>query len=166
MSMKDWIHPNRRHKVFSFGKFNVYGKRRVNEVELEIELRTDEKGRPVFAAEGGIWNASRTDYYVCGQCIDDILDLCPELHKNELYMTIFGLWKRNHLNDMNAGTPKQTAIVNEWLAKGNRYDFDKVCEILRKRRCYTDHGYQYGSGWIYREISADDMVTIEKLLAD
>lgn len=166
MSMKDFLHPNRRHKVISFGKFAIYSNRRVNEVELEIELRTDEKGRPVFAAEGGIWNASRTDYYICGQCIDDILVLCPVLRKNKLYMKIFELWRRNHLNDMKAGTPKQTAIVQEWLDKGHRFDFDEVCKMLRKRRCYTDHGYRYGSSWLYHEISAEDLAEIEKLLAD
>lgn len=57
----------------SFGKIDLnHTGRDVNEVELTLELQQDEKRRPVISIRCGVWNSKKTDYQMCGQCLDVI----------------------------------------------------------------------------------------------
>lgn len=145
-------------KVFDLGKIDWNGTgRRVNQVTIEIELREDMKGRPVFSACGNVYNGRGTDIITGGQILDEILDKMPN---NALVQLIVGLWNRNHLNDMHTGTEAQEAA----LEKLEHRSFADDCEYLKQLGLYEDNGYKFGSSWLYREISKKDLVEIKKLL--
>ena len=60
-------------RTFNFGKIAYNGGRKINAVELEVELRKDEKGRDEFVASCDVWNAHHTDIICGGQCLDDAI---------------------------------------------------------------------------------------------
>ena len=86
-------------KTFNFGKRAIMNpKIKNNEVTITIELEKKEKGL-VFSACGDVWNSKHTDIVMGGQCLDS---LYPYLKNNKKYLEILDLWKKYHLNDMNA----------------------------------------------------------------
>ena len=74
------------------------------------------------------------------------------------------MWQRNHLNDMHAGTERQEEAIKEWEKQGNRYDYTAACEYLKSVGLYDDNGYEYGHGWLYRNISDEDLKRIKELI--
>ena len=144
--------------TINFGKIAYCGKRKVNLVEVEIELE-NYPTKPVFTASVIIWNQSKTDATRAGQCLDALVSY---LKDNELFMKIYRLWKLYHLNDMKAGTPKQEAAVEEYL-KNHYYDYDEVCAYLESINLLKDNGYKYGSAWLYEPIPENDLKEIRKL---
>lgn len=157
-------------KVFEFGKVDGYGSgRKTCLVTLEIELK-DRNGLPVFTASGSVWNSQKSDILQGGQCIDSVYqEYRAQLANLPLYKKIMGLWERNHLNDMNAGTPEQTAAIEDWKKAGNSYDYSAACEYLNSigllSVIHEGKTYKYGHGWIYRAISNEDLQAIKELLA-
>lgn len=147
-------------KTIRFGKIDYNGTgRKVNAVDVEIELR-DTKNGPEFTACGNVWNSRHTDVVMAGQCLDDLAGYV----KNPTFAKILGLWKRNHLNSKHAGDLEQEALLKEAFA-GKRYDYDEAVRILKEAGIYEHDGYRYGSGWVYEPISDDDMKEIQALLA-
>lgn len=61
------------------------------------------------------------------------------------------IWTEWHLNDMQAGSPKQMAVLK---AHGH-VGYTAACEILKESGCYTDNGYAYGSKWLRVEVPED-----------
>jgi len=156
-------------KTFSFGKFAVYGKTRVNEIAVEVSYETASNGNNAmrFSVCAEVWNARHTDIVMGGQCLDSLLEY---LGDNEKFKTIYGLWERNHLNDMDASAnDAQREAVKEY-EKTNAYDYDKVCEYLKERNLFevevNGKKCKYGYEWYYREISEEDKKTIERLLTE
>ena len=99
-------------KTFTFGKIDYNGTgRKAYAVELEVSLKINREGLPVFTASGDVWNTMRTDIVQGGQCIDSIWNEYHSQLKNRvLYMQIMELWTKWHLNDMNAGCKHQRAM--------------------------------------------------------
>ncbi len=62
------------------------------------------------------------------------------------------VWREWHLNDMQAGTPKQTAVVKDWQATGAKYDYTDACQHLKSIGLLSDNGYTYGSAWLRVEV--------------
>ena len=151
-------------KKISFGKHAINSGRKINEVVIELELKDNKDGKPVFTACCDVWNSKHTDIVMGGQCLDDVADCCRELRHNRLYKEILGLWQRNHLNDMHAGTERQEEEIKRWKEQGNRYDYTAVCEHLKSVGLYDDNGYKYGHGWLYRDISDDDLKRIKEII--
>ena len=149
---------NRITKTFQFGKIGLYGKRKINLVEVEICL--EETDKPVFTASATVWNRSKTDCILAGQCLDTLV---PYLKDNELFMKIHRFWKLFHLNNMKAGTPKQEAAVEEYL-KDHKYDYKEVCDYLESINLLEDNGYKYGTSWLYEPIPENDLEEIRELL--
>ena len=150
-------------KAFEFGKIDYYGRgRKINKVTVEMELKESDNG-PVFTVCGDIWNNRMTDCICGGQCLDTIKEYLPH---NKLFLEIHDLWKKYHLNDMNAGKEKQTAAVKDWLAQGNRFDYTEVCKYLESIGLLYEDGYKYGSGWIYRAIPEQDLKRINELMGN
>ena len=90
-------------KKFSFGKVSAQNSRKENLVTVEVELKEKEEGKPVFTASAMVWNRLHTDCIMGGQCLDKLFDrYYQQLENKELFKQIYYLWKRNHLNDMNA----------------------------------------------------------------
>lgn len=157
-------------KTISFGEvdYNNNGKK-TNEVTIEITLKYNTLGMPIFSASGNVWNSRKSDIYMGGQCIDSIYNkFKTQLNDRILYKNIMLVWERNHLNDMNAGTPEQTALIEKWKSEGNRYDYSAVCEFLKSIDMYEvevdGKPYKYGTSWLYREISKEDLEFIQSLL--
>lgn len=168
-------------KTFHFGKIAYANpKRKTNAVDIEVELRELDNGEKEFSASGAVWNNIHTDWYTGGQCLDSLV---PYFRHNKLFKEIYDLWNRLHLNGLNAGTHKQAAIVDKYFKeKGERYDYDVACKVLKKHHLYVDkladgevlnyvdkknnitpEHYPYGHGWVVWRISDEDMKRIEKL---
>ena len=154
-------------KTFQFGKVALYNQRKINLVEIKIELKYDKQSRPVFSAMAGVWNSKMTDWTIGGQCLDIIWNQCKDELKNpKLYEKILGLWQRNHLNDMNAGTSKQESFKSMYKKEIGGYEYEKFREYLAQNNCLVDNGYEYGTSWVYRDISKEDLDQILLLLKD
>lgn len=154
-----------KKKIISFGKHAVTGTSKTNEVTIEMRLEKNNQGHLEFSAMGSVWNKTHTDLVMGGQCIDSILDECPALRHNRLYQDIVGLWKRNHLNGMHAGTEKQEEALKEFHTDKKRYRYEEDCAFLESRGLLVDDGYKYGTGWLYRPISEEDLKRIEEIMA-
>jgi hypothetical protein len=121
-----------------------------NLAKIEIEL-TD--GRFSMSGETGS---------SCGQC-DDNID-----PRTIAQRELLAIWRKWHLNDMNAGTEEQTAVISIWAA-GKNYDYEKACEFLKSINLYevphpdTGKPYKYGHGWLTRALPVDLWPDIEKL---
>ena len=89
----------KEEKVFSFGKIAYNGKRKINEVTLEVELR-DWNGYPEFTACAMVWNNIHSDIVSGGQMIDKLYNRFATLRDSVLYKTIMQLWKKYHLHNI------------------------------------------------------------------
>ena len=146
--------------------------------EVSVELREGKQKQPVFSASVSVGNGYR--FLMGGQCFDEIVKnytfVNPE--RKALFMEIYDLWMRNHLNDRNAGTPKQIEALkngfDNWCGErginpsNDRYT--NQCEYLRSIDLYADKEYlvnekpyRYGTSWIYRPISENDLKRINAL---
>ena len=47
------------------------------------------------------------------------------------------------------GTQKQEQYIRKHI---QTYDYNTVCEELKKVGLYEDNGYKYGTGWLYEPI--------------
>ena len=112
-----------------------------------IEITYSEDGRLSLC---GKWHSQ-------GQNYDELSDerLVPaEGYEHADLFKIQSIWKRWHLNDMRAGTPKQEEFVRGWLLT-NKYDYTRVCEALEAVGLLVDDGYKYGTSWLKEEVPTD-----------
>ena len=151
-------------RTINFGKIAFYGKRKVNEVTVDICLKDEGKG-PVFSVCADVWNATHTDIIAGGQIIGE-LSKFKYLGGNELFKKIHRLWKKHHLNDMHAGTPEQ----EKYLAEHRTWhgDYTKDCECLKEAGLLTvqvdGKPYKYGHAWLYWPIPEQDLEEMKKLV--
>lgn len=146
-------------KKIEIGKVDYEGKGKVNSVDIEYSLVD---GR--FSASGNIWLSSKKDIISGGQNLDEIAELFPS---NELVQRIVQVWKKWHLNDMNAGSPRQTEFLEKLdLPNYNHYEVAK--EKLKEAGLDPDESffyqgkpYSYGSAWLSVEIPSDVVSEIE-----
>ena len=177
-------------KKIDFGKHDFFGKgRNVNACDVEIELRENGgeetfryvDGKKVYTGEitpkylelsicGNVWNTTHTDIVCGGQCLGEM----AKIIKDPKFQKIHEVWKKWHLNGMHAGTPEQEAKIEWWKSLGNKYDYDKVCEMLKKcglyeveftgktvGKVYDHEPYKYGHGWIINDLP-DEVVEFVK----
>lgn len=135
------------------------------DLDIEMELKPNKKNQLCFSCCGHL-KSFRNFYSGWGQNLDYAKLV---LNNNKLFMTIYKLWKKYHLNDMNSSTPYQEKILKKYskhygvnLLNANAYDY--ACKVLKKANAYVDNNYAYGSGWLYREIEPKDLELIQKLL--
>lgn len=93
-------------------------------------------------------------YHGSGQIYDKLSDI--NLIPNDGFdyediIKIQQIWKRWHLNDMRAGTPRQEQFIREWKLS-NKYDYEKAREALKKANLLYDNGYEYGSSWLKEKL--------------
>ena len=159
-------------KVIEFGKVDYHNRgKKTNLVRLELELKNKEGKGYVFTASGEVWQANMRDIYMSGQCIDSIWnEFANQIEKKALYLEIMNLWKRNHLNDMNAGTAEQEAAIEQWKKQGNKYEYTAACNYLKSIDLYeVEHNgkpYKYGHAWIYSSISSNDLKRIKEIIEE
>ena len=155
-------------KVFKFDKVAYTSSRRVNspEVEMQLYYKDGDMKKPVLSVCGGIWNATHTDMVICGQCLDEMLEL-DSLSHNPLFIKIHRLWQLYHLNDMHSGTVKQENAIDDARKSGKHICcYEDSCKYLESIGLLEDDGYKYGSSWLYREIPDDDLKEIISLLSE
>ena len=144
-------------KVFEFGKIAYTGKKKINTVTVEVELRScggeatftvGQNGERHYTGEhtptyvelsicGYIWNAPRTEIVCGGQCLEEIAKYKNQLEDKSGFEELYELWQNYHLNGMHAGTPEQEAAIAAWEAQGNKYDYDEVCDMLKALGLYA-----------------------------
>lgn len=154
--------------TFNFGKIDFYGTgRKINAVEVEVNLKEYADSTYSFTVSGYIYNARRTDIIMGGQCLDDeaFVKLAAE---NKLLKELIRLWEAYHLNDLHAGTPEQEKALNEVNLR-RASDYDKACDYLKSIGLYEveykGKPYRYGSGWINYLIPQDDLEKIYQLFS-
>jgi len=162
---------------------NVGGKPKYLTLEVEMELR--DKGNPAISYLDGQTvehplEFSAMGYFKCGdremggQCLDTV---SAWLYENSLdcplLAALLPMWKKYHLNGMTAGSKRQEKAIDEWKRAGGKYEYDAACKELKRRRLYTDgkllvdgKPYKYGHSWLFREIPADDLAFIRKIMDD
>lgn len=164
-------------RKFDFGKIDAYGRgRKANRVTVEVELRANRDGFPVFSASGDVWNTKDTDIIMGGQMLDDV----KHVPKNDpLFQEIKRLWKKHHLNDVHAGTKRQEDALIKAGITGRNYTYERAIAYLKNKGLYevvltptekrynpryAGKPYRYGSGWLYRPIPKTDLAKINRIL--
>lgn len=158
-------------KTFTLGEVAYKGDRKPYTATVDLELRDVGHGTELSICG---WVADRTGYIVSGgQIIDEIKEYFPD---DKTVARIYNLWKNYHLNGMRMGTERQEKALK---AAGIR-DYDEACAYLRGMGIYVDtladnehlscetetasrNHYEYGHGWILREIPAKAMSEIYNL---
>lgn len=155
-------------KVFKFDKVAYTSLRRVNspEVEMRLYYKDGDMKKPALSVCGNIWNATHTDTVMCGQCLDEMLEL-DGLSCDDLFRKLHRLWKLYHLNDMRSGTIKQENALNDARKQGKLLCYyEDSRKYLESIGLLEDDGYKYGSSWLYREIPEIDLKEIVSLLSE
>jgi hypothetical protein len=155
--------------TFKFGLVTFKGQRTRCRPTVDVRIRYDRCNRPCFSAMAGVMCGRR--YVMGGQCLDSIYKDSFGMRHSPTFKTIYGLWERNHLNDMNAAVnDEQQKLVKEFIANGGEnfcYDYTKVCDYLKSigKFSYVVDGRtcNYGERWYYRPISDEDMSAINEL---
>jgi len=123
---------------------------------VEITI-TDRNGYPEFTMSGSIGGAM-------GQVREEIRPA------SDAQRELLGLWSTWHLNGMHAGTPEQEQAVAQWRSAGNSYAYSAACERLKRIGLYTvphpvtGEPYDYGSGWLRRDLPENMPETIRAIL--
>lgn len=112
-------------RVFSFGKIAYYGKRKINEVTLEIGLR-DWNGYPEFTACVSVWNNVHGDIVAGGQMIDELYDEFAVLRDSLLYKTIMQLWKKYHLHDVSGIPAEDKELIGLLFSDKDRKEIEGI----------------------------------------
>ena len=140
----------------SKGKYNL-GLHNGGACYLTWELYRNAKGVICFSMQGERWEVTserqrgrERDTTHAGQCCDTIAAWFPDDKKAARMVEV---WKRWHLNDIRAGSPKQEIFIAGLKANPEfHYQYEKVCELLRVAGLYNDAGYVYGSAWVVEEL--------------
>ena len=155
--------------TFKFGLVPFKGQRTRCRPTVEVRMHHDKHGRPCFSAMANV--VCCNSYVMGGQCLESIFRDSFGMRFNPTFNMIYGLWKRNHLNDMNSAVnEEQQKLVDEFIAnvdRDSRYDYTKVCDYLKSigKFSYVVDGEtcNYGEKWYYRPISDKDMTAIKEL---
>ena len=114
-------------KVFFFGKVAYNGKRKINEVTLEIELR-DWNGYPEFTAHALVWNNIHSDIVAGGQMIDKLYNRFETLRDSLLYKTIMQLWEKYHLHDISNIPVEDKELIDLLFSNKGRKEIEGILE--------------------------------------
>ena len=112
-------------RAYSFGKVAYNGKRKINEVTLEIELR-DWNGYPEFTAHAMVWNNIHSDVVACGQMIDDLYNEFAICRNSILYKTIMQLWKKYHLHDISNLPAEDKELIDLLVSDKGRKEIEGI----------------------------------------
>ena len=112
-------------RTYSFGKVAYNGKRKINEVTLEIELR-DWNGYTEFTAHAMVWNHIHTDIVSGGQMIDKLYNEFETLRDSILYKTIMQLWKKYHLHDISNIPSEDQELIDLLFSNKGRKEIEGI----------------------------------------
>ena len=145
-------------KTFDFGKIDLNDcGRKINKVEVTVELTED----GVFCASALVWNSKHTDIECGGQCLDELVQF---LKTNKIFMKIYDWWKKYHLNNMHPGTEKQENALTNAGYKSWANNYNDCCNYLETIGLLVDDGYEFGTGWLKRDIPNNVLKEMKELL--
>ena len=136
---------------------------------IEWKLYDYNDGKVRFAMSAMVMNRLGTDCIRAGQCLEEIKRLYPF---NPLVEEMVQVWRVWHLNDMNAGTPRQEAYLKGYRQafldthdyEMDSWSYDIRLEVLEKAGLSPDpyhENYRYGSAWLVNELPQDVMDKIK-----
>ena len=121
-----------------------------------------------------IFHLELTDDNVFTVCADvrgvgygQVIDECEKAYSNsedKLAKAICDMWRKYHLNDMHAGTPKQEEALNKAGITKWADDYDICRKYLASIGLLYDNGYKFGSAWLKEEIPTEDLEEIKVIL--
>ena len=117
-------------RAYALGKVGYNGKRKINEVTLEIELR-DWNGYPEFTACANVWNHIHTDIVAGGQMIDDLYNEFATLRDSVLYKTVMQLWEKYHWHDISNIPAEDKELIDLLFSDKDRKEIEG---ILKSRK--------------------------------
>lgn len=155
--------------TIDFGKHDYTGNGiKDNLVEVEVRLEDRDAGQRL-SISGTIWNRLKTDCISAGQNLDEIRKL---IGFSPLMNRVHLIWKRHHLNDMKAGSPRQEAFLagyrqayrdNNNGCEMDSFDYTTRIDLLERVGLHPDtqyNNYRYGSSWLYTPIPDDILAEI------
>lgn len=149
------------------------------QIEVSINLKdkdgkpcnnlTDKIKKPVFSVSAFIYKGRTCEEG--GQCRETIGELLKKYNAETMERAKIDYLRKNyHLNDLHAGTPKQEqrlksnkGLLDAHGITGRASNYSETCELLKEFNLYNDEGREFGRGWKYWEIPADDLHEIKKL---
>lgn len=120
-------------RAYSFGKVAYNGKRKINEVTLEIELR-EWNGYPEFTAHAMVWNGIHSNIVAGGQMIDDLYNEFAALRDSVLYKTIMQLWKKYHLHDISDIPAEDKELIDLLFSNKGRKEIEGILKSRVEER--------------------------------
>jgi hypothetical protein len=125
---------------------------RLEEGQVFIKIKYIDKKLSITGVVAPLYNGDAKGS--CGQ-IQDELTRADRFFNNGwsamMVDRLYTIWNTWHLNDINAGTPKQEAAIKEWL-KQNNYDYLKACDYLKTINLYCDGQDVYGHKCYFVEV--------------
>ena len=146
-------------RKINFGKIDAEGRgRKINSVDLEIELRNADTDKPEFSVCGDVWNSRHTDIVQGGQCIDSI----DKFFKHDrLYKLIENLWKKYHLNSMHAGTVEQENCLKDFASEKETIKNELRNNAWNKAKIEYNYSENYFKEWQSWHSSEWDSYTVD-----
>ena len=146
-------------RKINFGKIDAEGRgRKINSVDLEIELRNADTDKPEFSVCGDVWNSRHTDIVQGGQCIDSI----DKFFKHDrLYKLIENLWKKYHLNSMHAGTVEQENCLKDFASEKETIKNELRNNAWNKAKIEFNYSENYFKEWQNWNSSKWDSYTVD-----
>ena len=146
-------------RKINFGKIDAEGRgRKINSVDLEIELRNADTDKPEFSVCGDVWNSRHTDIVQGGQCIDSI----DKFFKHDrLYKLIENLWKKYHLNSMHAGTVEQENCLKDFASEKETIKNELRNNAWNKAKIEYNYSENYFKEWQNWHSSEWDSYTVD-----
>jgi hypothetical protein len=95
-----------------------------------------------------------------GQCVETIRKIWG--HRPEI-AELCDLWDRWHLNDLRAGTRKQSEALRGKKNRSKHEHYTWACNYLKRKGLLVDQGYKYGAEWLFEEIPATVVKRIKSL---
>lgn len=120
-------------KMFSFGKVAYNGKRKINEVTLEVELR-EWNGYPEFTAHAMVWNNIHSDIVAGGQMIGKLYNRFAEFRDSVLYKTIMQLWEKYHLHDISDIPAEDQELIDLLVSNKGRKEIEGILKSRVEER--------------------------------
>lgn len=158
----------KRTRTLNFGRIDAEGVgRKENKIQVFLTLNEETPEKPIFTVQGCIENAQGTDWVSGGQNQEQMMN---HLHNNRLFVEIYNLWNKHHLNDIHAGTPEQENYLNQYKKeKGlSTIDYHESVNVLKAANLYTvEHEgktHRYGNAHIYHEIPEKDLARIRTIM--
>lgn len=160
------------NKEIEFGKIaytNEFKKNNLVTLQVRLTKHLESDKLDIYGKElnsyysigisASVYNSTKTDTVIAGQCLDELIKH-ESLKSNDLFVKLYNIWKRWHLNDLNAGLKVQADFIKDNLKE---YDYTNACNLLKDANLYEINGYKYGHGWLIEELPSEVVEFIKGL---